>query len=147
LWPQVLAQSGQFLRANLEKSAFPAISGPNTLVLRFPAGYNGSRERCQDPDNIARVERLLQDMTGQKVRLRIVGDSAPADPASSVRIAEESENSQSHSPPPRDGAEPPPLVKWAEDVLGAKAIKADPGFGASAPAAMERAEAVDIEET
>jgi DNA polymerase III subunit gamma/tau len=147
LWPNVLAQAGQFLRANLEKSAFPAISGPNTLVLRFPPRYNGSRDRCQDPDNIARVERLLQDMTGQKVRLRIASDSAPTDPASSVRIAEDPEHSQSHSPSLRDGAETLPLVKWAEDVLGAKTIKADPGFGASAPTSGERSEPADIEET
>ena len=148
LWPQVLAQAGQFLRANLEKSAFPAISGPNALVLRFPGGYNASRDRCQDPDNIARVERLLQQMTGQKIRLRIESDSAAVDDtASSVRIAEDPENSQSHSPPAGDEAAGPPLVQWAEDLLGARTIKADPGFGASAPASVARAEITDLEET
>jgi hypothetical protein len=38
-------------------------------------------------------------------------------------------------------------VKWAEDVLGARTIKADPGFGASALASPDRAEVADIEET
>jgi DNA polymerase-3 subunit gamma/tau len=148
LWPQVLAQAGQFLRANLEKSAFPAISGPNALVLRFPGGYNASRDRCQDPDNIARVERLLQQMTGQKIRLRVESDSAAVDDtASSVRIAEDPGNSQSQSPPAGDEAAGPPLVQWAEDLLGARTIKADPGFGASAPASVARAEMTDIEET
>jgi DNA polymerase-3 subunit gamma/tau len=147
LWPQVLAQVGQVLRANLEKCTFLAISGPNTLVLRFTGGYNAARDRCQDPEHVARIEQLLQQMTGQKVRLRIESDSAPPDTTSSARIAGDAENSQSHSPPPRNGADQPPLVKWAEDVLGARTIKADPGFGASALAPPDRAEVADIEET
>jgi DNA polymerase III subunit gamma/tau len=150
LWQRVLAQVGQFLRADLEKTSFLAISGPNTLVMHFPTGYNTSRVRCQDPDNLARIEHLLLQMTGQKVRLRIEsvaeGNNAAPDAASSVRIAGDPEHSQSHSPPPRGEAEPPPLVKWAEDVLGAKVIKTDPGFGVSVPASGERADSTDIEE-
>src|SRR5262249_26768805 len=69
VWEQVLAQLGQFLRNDLEKAGIPAISGPNTLVLRFPPGYNASRDRCQDPDKVARIEQLLLQFTGQKCNL------------------------------------------------------------------------------
>jgi DNA polymerase-3 subunit gamma/tau len=147
LWPQILAQLGMVQRADLEKATFLAISGPNTLVLRFPAGYNASRQRCEDAGNIARVEQLLLQLTGQKCRLRIESDTAALDAESSVRNAGDPGNSQSYSAPPREEAAAPPLVKWAEDVLGAKVIKTDLGFGASGSASGERAATTDTEET
>ena len=39
IWAELLAQlAGRCLRSDLEKAGIPAISGPNTLVLRFAAG-------------------------------------------------------------------------------------------------------------
>jgi len=144
LWSQVLAQQGQLLGHNLEKAGLPAISGPNTLVLRFPPGYNATRDRCQDPENVGRIELLLQQLTGKKCHLRIESSGGPPD--ASAGIAEEPGNSQSRSLTPREEAAEPPLVKWARDLLGAKPIKADPGFGASASACAERADEADTEE-
>jgi DNA polymerase-3 subunit gamma/tau len=147
LWPEVLGRLGPMQRFELEKVGFPAISGPNTLVLRLSPEYNALRARCQDADYLGRVEQVLLELTGQKCRLRVENDAAPPDAVSSVRVAGEPETSQSHLPPPRDEAESPPLVKWAEDVFGARTVKTDPGFGVSVPASAERAVPVDAEET
>jgi DNA polymerase-3 subunit gamma/tau len=145
IWSNVLRQLGQFLRNDLEKAGIPAISGPNTLVIRFPPGYNTPRDRCQDPEKLTRLEQLVLEQTGQKWNVRVEGLSgSPDNASSSARIAEESESSQSRLPLPRDEAAQPPLVQWAKDLLGAKLIKADPGFGAAAAASVERA---DNEET
>ena len=147
LWQQVLALQGPVLRNDLEKAGFPAISGPNTLVLRFPPGYNASRDRCQDPDKVARIEQLLQQLTGQKCNLRVESGSDRPDPASPARTAGDPEYSQSRLSPPREEAKEPPLVQWAKDRLGAKTVKVDPGFGAAAPASAERADPPEAEET
>jgi len=146
LWSQILEQEGLVTRGDLEKAGFPAISGPNTLVLRFPPGYNQARDRCQNPEKVGRIEQLLQQMTGQKCHLRIESSSDQHDAVPSARIAEVPDNSQSRSPTLRDEATEPPLVKWARDLLGAKPIKADPGFGASASACGERADLADTED-
>jgi DNA polymerase-3 subunit gamma/tau len=148
IWPNILAQLGQFLRNDLEKAGIPAISGPNTLVIRFPPEYNTPRDRCQDPEKLARLEQLLLQQTGQKYNVRVEALSGSVDNASSsARIAEDPENSHSRLPPPREEAAQPPLVQWAKDLLGAKLIKADPGFGAAAAASVERADNADTEET
>jgi DNA polymerase-3 subunit gamma/tau len=145
IWSQVLAQLGQFQRADLEKASFLAISGPNTLVLRFEPGYNAAGIRARDPDKVAKIEQLLLQITGQPYRIRIESETT-TDAASSVRIAGDPEYSQSQSSALREGTEQPPLVKWAEDLLGAKIVKRDPGFGASASASVARADAEEIEE-
>jgi DNA polymerase-3 subunit gamma/tau len=145
LWPRVLTQLGQFLGHDLEKAGIPAISGPNTLVLRFPAEYNATRDRCQDPERVARIEQVVEQLTGQRCRLRIESIGNQPDP--SAGIAEAPDNSQSRSPSPSEEAAEPPLVKWARDLLGAKPVKADPGFGASALACAERANPMDTEES
>jgi len=114
--------------------------------MRFPPEYNTSCDRCQDPQKVGRIEQLLQQLTGQKCRLRIELSSTPAAAVSSARIAEVPENSQSRLPAPRDDAAEPPLVKWAKDLLGARPIKADPGFGTAAPTGAQRADQEDSEE-
>jgi DNA polymerase III subunit gamma/tau len=144
LWSQVLSQQGQFLVNDLEKAGLPAISGPNTLVLRFPPGYNAARDRCQDPEKVQRIEQLLQQLTGRKCHLRIESSGGQAD--SSAHIAEVPDNTQSRSPSLSDEAAEAPLVKWAKDLLGANPIKVDPGFGASAQPWAERADQSNTEE-
>jgi DNA polymerase-3 subunit gamma/tau len=146
IWEQVLTRQGQFLRMDLEKAGFPAISAPNTLALCFPPGYNTVRDRCQDPEKVGRIEQLLQELTGQKCRLRIETLDGPPRTVPSAGIAEEPEHSRSRLQKPQSEAAEPPLVKWAKELLGAKPIKADPDFGAEVPAVAERAEPVEAEE-
>jgi DNA polymerase III subunit gamma/tau len=144
IWKQVLAQLGPIMSHALEKAGLPAISGPNTLVLRFPEEYNATRDRCQDPENVGRLEQLLQQLTGRKWRLQITSVGVVPDP--SARIAEVPDSSQSRLPLPRDEVAEPPLVQWTRNLLGAQPIKADPGFGASSGAWEERADQIDTEE-
>jgi DNA polymerase-3 subunit gamma/tau len=139
LWSRVLTELGSMLRFQLDQCGIPAISGPNTLVMRIATGYNPG----DDPESVARIEALLLKFTGQKCQFRIEMGSAPPD-ASANKIgagtsSREPENTKPRSPKPREEAVDPPLVKWAEEILGAKVVRKDPGFGASALAHAERA--------
>jgi DNA polymerase-3 subunit gamma/tau len=141
LWSDALAQLGQFHRNDLEKAGQPAISGPNTLVLRFAPPYNANKNRCLDPDKVARIEQLLLKLTGQKCHLRIEGTDGPPETVVAEGNATATGPTLTRTPPPRDEAAEPPLVQGVKDLLGAKPVKVDPGFGASASASPERAAA------
>jgi DNA polymerase III subunit gamma/tau len=139
IWSRILPELGSLLRFQLEQATIPAISGPNNLVLRVGSGYNP----CADPETVSRIEALLQQFTGQKCQFRIetAGSPATAGPASDA--VNGLNNANPRSALARDEADEPPLVKWAEEILGAKVLRKDPGFGASAPALPERADVDD----
>lgn len=73
IWAQLLRGIGSLLRSDLEKAGIPAIFGPNTLVIRFPARYNQAREYCQKPDPIERIEQALRKLTAQRWQIRVEG--------------------------------------------------------------------------
>src|SRR5262249_2268266 len=79
VWPQIVRQVGSMLGSDLEKAGLPAISGPNTLVLTFPAEYNVQREHCQSASGLAKIEEALRKATGRAWMVRI--DSGPSTPA------------------------------------------------------------------
>jgi DNA polymerase-3 subunit gamma/tau len=133
VWQAVLTQAGPILAAELEKAALPAISGPNTLVIRFPSRYNSAREFCKEPSRSSRIEELLRRVTGGPWQLRIedAGGSPGEETSSPV---DDSAHSPSRSRRQRAEAVQEPLLKRAIDVLGAQVVHLDDGFGA-APAA------------
>jgi len=103
----------------------PAITGPNRLVLHFSPAYNQQRERCSDPARLNRVLDALQRATGEAWDLRLEtapGSNGHAPPAPAIPTV---------APPP---ALTHPLVQSALDVLGAKLLRVDDGFGQADPA-------------
>jgi len=139
VWSQVLRQVGNLLASDLDKAETPAIFGPNTLVIRFPSGYNKERDHCQAPSSVARIEATLKKILGRGYSLRI--ESPPAVPgkaAPAVVPSVEAAPAAARPPRrhPRDEAEKEPLVKRALEVLDAQVMRADEGFGtAEAPPA------------
>ncbi|HYT88930.1 MAG TPA: DNA polymerase III subunit gamma/tau [Gemmataceae bacterium] len=133
LWPQILEQAGMALGVHLRKSHVQAISGPNTLAIRFPTGYNHPYERCQEPTNLQALEQLLRKLTGQawRVKCELLVGADPSVPSAALAGTTE--------PPParsrRDLEEKAlqvPLVKRAVDVLGATFVRPpEEGFGDS----------------
>jgi DNA polymerase-3 subunit gamma/tau len=146
IWEEILARIGPMLGNDLRKAGLPATSGPNTLVLRFPARYNLPLEHCQRPENVARVEDELRKLTGRPWHLRV-----EADP-----------NAGNSGPPEGDGDGPEggpglarrqrlevaqqPLVKRAVEVMSAQIVDMEEGFGQGAPPTAEAAEPADPEE-
>lgn len=141
LWEQVLAQVGGMLAGDLRLAGMPAITGPNTLVLRFPLAYNKAQEYSQR--QAGKVEQTLQRLTGRPWTLRIeaAGGTKGAEPAGTVSTP---------APPaqprvnPKEEAEKIPLVRRALDVLEGQIIRADENFG-STPGSTQRDEAPNTE--
>ncbi|MBI1915801.1 MAG: DNA polymerase III subunit gamma/tau [Planctomycetes bacterium] len=137
VWQRVLISVGPLFASQLDKCNVPAIFGPNTLVIRFAAGYDKEREFCQAPDRLKKVEEALQKTTGRPwtVRVEAGGSAANAAPTASVVPPREAENSLVRARRQREEAENEPLIKRALEVLGAQLVRVDEGFNtAPAPA-------------
>ncbi|HEV3263621.1 MAG TPA: DNA polymerase III subunit gamma/tau [Gemmataceae bacterium] len=141
VWQEVLAQVGPILRSHLEKAEGVAISGPNTLVIRFGARYNLQRDHCQEPTSVARTEEVLRKFTGKAWSLRI--ESGSRDTAVAPAQAADAENSQSRYRRQRTEAVHEPLVKRAIERLGAQVVQVDEGFGSAPTEAAERLETAE----
>jgi DNA polymerase-3 subunit gamma/tau len=126
IWKTVMAQVGPMLASDLGKGTV-AISGPKTLVLCFPQGYNLEREMCVEPGRMARLQEAVQKITGQAWNVRV---EAPANlAAASSQKAAEPEHSQPSYYRQRTEAGQEPLVKRAMEQLGAQILRVDEGFG------------------
>ncbi|MCC7423162.1 MAG: DNA polymerase III subunit gamma/tau [Planctomycetaceae bacterium] len=79
VWAQVKSQIQDLLKTHVQAVSSVAISGPNELDLIFPKSYHFSKQYCEQPAQLGRLERLLEDVVGTKVRirLRVVDDAAP----------------------------------------------------------------------
>ncbi len=144
IWPDVLAQLGPMLAGNLGKAESVAISGPKTLVLRFPSRYNHERDYCQLSTSIARTQEAILKVTGQAWNIRVESASGGSI-AVPMEIAE-SNNLPSSYRRQRADASQEPLVKRAMDVLAAQIVHVDDGFGATRLETVERAETANSEE-
>ncbi|HKB42306.1 MAG TPA: DNA polymerase III subunit gamma/tau, partial [Gemmataceae bacterium] len=135
VWQRVLISVGPLFASQLNKSNFHAIFGPNTLVIRFPAGYDKEREHCQAPDRVRKVEETLQKVTGRAWTLRVEAGGAPANGASAEASGQpprETENSLTRARRQREEAENEPLIRRAIEVLGAQLVRVDEGFNTAA---------------
>ena len=136
LWPQMVASLGGFFAASLGKANLPAIFGPNSLVIRFPAVYNADRDYCQEPTRMERVEEALRKLTGRSWKVRIeTGGQAAETPIPPVQPSREAGNSLERVRKQREEAENEPLIKRAIEVLGAEIRRVDEGFNSAPPAA------------
>lgn len=146
VWPHVLAQIGPLYAASLKKADFPAISGPNTLVFRFPPEYNVEREHCQEPARASQVENALKKLTGKPWNVRF--EAVPGATAAAPPPAADADKTPSRYRRQRAEASQEPLVKRAIEQLGAQIVQVDDGFGAAPSEPAERpAPETDTEES
>jgi DNA polymerase-3 subunit gamma/tau len=125
-WPRVLRQMGPILSARLEKGGLPAIFGPNALVLRFAAEYNADYEHCLT--RLEDVQKTTRAVSGKPWQVRLERDNSAPAPAVAA--------------PQRPWAEVEnePLIRQLVTVLGARAVRKDPDFGAVPASVAEPAE-------
>jgi DNA polymerase-3 subunit gamma/tau len=127
VWQLMLAHVGPMLAADLGRVADVAISGPNTLAIRFPPRYNFLQEQCQAPDRVAHIEGVLAKITGHTCKLRIEAGSGDAAVQRGPALPEAGPS------PVRPRRQRSPraqaLVERAEEVLGAQVVREDDGFG------------------
>ncbi|WP_299466266.1 hypothetical protein, partial [uncultured Gimesia sp.] len=49
-----------------------AISGPKQLDLVFSKSYNFAKQYCERPEMLNRLERSLEKLTGERVKIRFI---------------------------------------------------------------------------
>ena len=98
-----------------------AIPAPNRLVIRFKSGYAVCKSACERPEQVARFERAMAEVTGQTIRVQFVltaeepgQDESPSVPGRAVsthqRMLEAMKN---------------PLVQRAGELFGAQPVRVD----------------------
>jgi DNA polymerase III subunit gamma/tau len=130
IWPKVREDVGPMLGGQLAAAQFPAIFGPNTLVLRFGLEYNHQHDYCSEPESIKRIEKSLREITGKNWNVRVdwVTTVEPATPKS---IPEQlPAKAVTYRQREQDLARIP-LVNRAIEKMGARLLKFDEGFGSS----------------
>jgi DNA polymerase-3 subunit gamma/tau len=128
IWQQILGKTPPVFAGLLVKAGLPAISGPNSLVLRFPAGYTHELEYCGDVSRVARMEDELAQIIGRRCKLRVelAPDSQPALPPSTNDEGPRSRPRGKRSDVPLDV-----VTKRAMEVLEAHLLQRDDDFSAS----------------
>jgi hypothetical protein len=86
-----------------------AISGPSRLDLVFAAEYDFHRRFCERPEEMRRLEQLLQDVTGGVIQVRLIVEEAKAESVSEESVVEGDESSRVTDP----------MVEEAENIFGA----------------------------
>jgi len=69
VWAQVLSHISDVLKDHVKAVANVAISGPNQLELVFPKSYHFSKQYCERPDSVGRLEKLASRVTGKPIRI------------------------------------------------------------------------------
>jgi hypothetical protein len=138
IWSQIVSGIGGILAGQLQRAEFPAIFGPNTLVISFPAGYNAYYEHCSNPTNKQRIEEALQLRAGPAWTVRF---EKPADAAAPVGGSNGTPSATSAPAMGRrarqqEAVQRVPLLKRAEEKLGAVVMDIEDGFGSVAAAPL-----------
>ncbi|MBN9523579.1 DNA polymerase III subunit gamma/tau [bacterium] len=133
---QVLLERSPILAKQLESSLLPAIFGPNSLVIRFPPGYNHSYQACATELGVQRVQDALKRVTGQPVTVRFDAPASGPTPATSAAPAAPAGPSVAER---KKALMTLPLFKRAADALGAQMWHADDAFDPTAAPARPAA--------
>jgi DNA polymerase III subunit gamma/tau len=144
IWPQVLDQLGPMLAGELAKAGLPAILGPKTLVIRFPGRYTGAYEYCKQPSSVARVEETLRQH-GREWGVRVEVEAMPAAEVIAEQGLEQPAAPLTNRLREREALQNPLLARAAE-VLGARLMRMEEGFGQQAAAPDNNADTVETPE-
>jgi DNA polymerase-3 subunit gamma/tau len=127
IWLQVIALLSDMARSNARNVCATAISGPNSLVLTFPASYDFSKQYFErSSEQLAKIERALEQVVGRPIKVSLaVDESIPPvrlAPAPSAPQAGQGERLAA------DGTRDP-LVQRALSVFGATVVRVESGTG------------------
>ncbi len=121
IWTRALARLSGMIVEHARQFDTVAITPPNRLVVRFKAGYDLSKSACERPEQVARFQQALADVTGQ--RMSVEFGLASSDPGQ-----------QEPSTAPGRGVSPHqrlleavrhPLVQRASELFGAQPVRVD----------------------
>ncbi len=95
-----------------------AVPAPNRLVIRFKPGYAVCKSACERPEQVARIERALAEVTGRPVRVAFaLSEEGPAQAEAAARAAPAHQRLAE--------AAKHPLVRRAGELFGAQPVRVD----------------------
>ncbi len=140
VWPTILTQVGSFLATDLRNVDSVTITGPTTLVLRFPAGYNPLHGHGQDAKGSTRIaerlEETLRKLTGHSWSVRVESASNGAAAPAAAAVAADATPSRNRRQ--MSDALQVPLLRRAAELLGAQFVRMDDGFASAETAGNRR---------
>ncbi|MEN6457737.1 MAG: DNA polymerase III subunit gamma/tau [Thermoguttaceae bacterium] len=95
-----------------------AIGAPNRLVIRFKPGYAVSKSVCERPEQVARFEQALAEVTGQPVRVTFALSEESQTQAEAPRRAVSAHQRLAE-------AAEHPLVRQATELFGAQPVRVE----------------------
>jgi DNA polymerase-3 subunit gamma/tau len=127
IWLQVISLLTDMAKSNAKNVCAAAITGPNSLVLTFPASYDFSRQYFErSSEQLAKIERAVERVVGRRVKVSVVLDESisavPSGAAADVSSAVQTVRT------PVDGRRDP-LVQRAISVFGATVVRVETGTG------------------
>jgi DNA polymerase-3 subunit gamma/tau len=120
IWSGALARLSGMIVEQARQFDSIAISAPNRLVIRFKPGYAVFKSTCERPEQVARFEQALAEVTGQRVRVEFAISEDSPDQSQSVASA--------RAVPPHQRlleAMKHPLVQRAGELFGAQPMRVD----------------------
>ena len=79
LLSQLIENTKDLLKDSVKGVTSIAISGPKQLDLQFSKSYNFSKQYCERPEMLARLENSLEKVTGERIKIRLIVQEAPTE--------------------------------------------------------------------
>ena len=96
IWAQLLVRVQDTIAGHLKNASRIAIFGPNALEIVFPKSYSFSKNYCERPETLRRIQALTHELVGRDVEFRMTFEEsspsaeAPRVPPPTVRRTLES---------------------------------------------------------
>jgi hypothetical protein len=120
VWNQALARVSGLGARHARDYADVAIPAPNRLVIRFKPAYTLSKSICERPDQVAKFEKALVELTGEPVRVEFAlledepDQAQPGTPERAVSPQQRLLEISRH-----------PMIRRAAELFDAKPIRVD----------------------
>lgn len=76
LLAQLIEINGDLIKDSLKGVESIAISGPKQLDLQFSKSYNFSKQYCERPEIMVKLEGSLEKLTGERIKIRLLESKA-----------------------------------------------------------------------
>jgi hypothetical protein len=120
VWNEALSRVSGLAARHGREYARLAISAPNRLAISFRSAYTFSKSVCERPDQVAKFERALADLTGEPVRVEFLVLEEATDPTepgpSGPTVSRQRRKME---------ALRHPMIRRAGDLFEAKPIRVD----------------------
>jgi hypothetical protein len=110
------------LAGDLGKANLPAIIGPKSIAIRFPAAYNRQYETCSESSRQQKIQDALRRITGEswtvRLELSVDGRSESKEVPASILAPGKSPVTVTD-----------PMIEAIQSSLDARVMRVDDGFG------------------